>query len=153
MKRSAPETESAVASRGDQGLEGLREESEAENVSGDFGSGPSGLCDLCGRTVAELTKHHLIPQSRHRNKRNKKTFDRAEVKTRVAWLCRPCHHHVHATIDNKDLEDRYHTLALLAAHPELVKFKNWLRRKPDGSAVPTSRTSRSATASRGSRRR
>ncbi len=43
-----------------------------------------GVCELCGRAECVLTKHHLIPQARHANKRNKRDFDRVEVKQRVA---------------------------------------------------------------------
>ncbi|MFP3874891.1 MAG: hypothetical protein ACLFQT_11080 [Thiohalophilus sp.] len=43
-----------------------------------------------------MTKHYLIPRTRHRNKRVKKLFSREEMTGRVLWLCRPCHHHIHS---------------------------------------------------------
>jgi len=89
-------------------------------------------CELCGRQVALLTKHHLIPKARHANKRNKREFERAEVRQRLAWLCRPCHTHVHALFTEKRLEREFNTLRLLAAHPAVAKFISWIRRKPDG---------------------
>jgi 5-methylcytosine-specific restriction endonuclease McrA len=92
----------------------------------------SGHCELCGRTVPALTKHHLIPKARHTNKRNQRDFDRHEVKHRLAWFCRPCHNHVHALFTEKALEREFNTLALLAAHPEVAKFVAWIRGKPDG---------------------
>ena len=51
----------------------------------------AGRCGLCGREPERLTRHHLIPRTRHANRRNKRDFDRDEVQARVAWLCRPCH--------------------------------------------------------------
>lgn len=29
-------------------------------------------CELCGRVMAALTRHHLIPRARHRKKRNQR---------------------------------------------------------------------------------
>lgn len=92
-------------------------------------------CDLCERNVSEVTKHHLIPRTRHANKRNKKQFDRREVRERVAWLCRPCHKQVHALLTEKELERDYNTLAALRAHPEIARFAEWLKDKPAGLRV------------------
>ena len=98
------------------------------------------ICELCGRAVAALTRHHLIPKARHANKRNKREFDRVEVKQRLAWFCRPCHSHVHALFSEKTLEREFNTLVLLRAHPEVTKFVRWIRSKPDGFK-PTSHAS------------
>jgi hypothetical protein len=91
-----------------------------------------GVCELCRREGCLLTKHHLIPRTRHANKRNKREFDRVEVKHRLAWICRPCHNHVHALFTEKTLERDYNTLELLLAHPEVAKFVTWIARKPSG---------------------
>jgi len=97
----------------------------------------SGLsrCELCGRQVAIVTKHHLIPRTRHKNKRNKKNFDRDEIHSRVLWLCSPCHKNVHAVLTEKELENTYNTVELLAEHPEISKFTDWIKTKPDGTTV------------------
>jgi hypothetical protein len=89
-------------------------------------------CELCGREVSLLTRHHLIPRTRHANKRNKREFDRTEVKKRIAWFCRPCHNHIHALFSEKVLEREFNTLDLLASHPEVVRFVTWIQKKPDG---------------------
>ena len=91
-----------------------------------------GVCELCGRTVSFLTRHHLIPRTRHSNKRNKREFERSDVKTRIVWLCKPCHDHVHALFTEKTLERDYNTMELLSAHPEVARFVEWIRKKPDG---------------------
>ncbi|WP_346775265.1 hypothetical protein [Wenzhouxiangella sp. XN79A] len=82
-----------------------------------------------------LTRHHLIPQTRHSNRRNKRDFDRSDVKQRIARLCRPCHAHVHATLDNKQLEREFNTVEALAAHPEIARFVEWIGQRPDGTRV------------------
>ncbi len=89
-----------------------------------------GVCELCRRDECLLTKHHLIPQARHANKRNKREFDRQEVKQRIAWICRPCHNHVHALFTEKTLERQFNTLTSLLAHPEIKKFVAWIKTKP-----------------------
>jgi hypothetical protein len=91
-----------------------------------------GCCELCGREVSELTRHHLIPQTRHKNKKNKKRFARSEVRSRIAWLCRPCHSNVHCSIGIKELERHYDQLETLAAHPAVACFTAWIRSKPPG---------------------
>ena len=97
-----------------------------------------GACGLCGRQVWKLTRHHLVPKTRHKNKRNKKTFDRREVH-RTVGLCSPCHRHVHAVLGNKELERDYNTLEALKAHPGVERFVEWVRRKPHGTAEASTR--------------
>lgn len=86
--------------------------------------------------VSKLTRHHLIPRTRHRNRKNKRDFDRQEVHERIVMLCRPCHNQVHAVLSEKTLEREYNTLAELAEHPEIARFVAWIRNKPDGIKVP-----------------
>jgi hypothetical protein len=95
----------------------------------------AGRCELCRRRVSLLTKHHLIPRMRHRSKRNRRTYDREEVRGRIALLCKPCHEQVHALLSEKELERTYNTLATLAAEPNVARFVAWIRRKPDGTSV------------------
>lgn len=88
------------------------------------------ICELCGREVGELTEHHLIPRTRHSNRRNKRDFSRDEVKDRTLMLCRACHDTIHATFTNKELERIYNTRrALLDAEP-IRKFVRWVRKQP-----------------------
>lgn len=99
-------------------------------------------CELCDRTVDEVTKHHLIPRTRHANKKNKREFDRTEVRTRLALFCRPCHKQVHAVLTEKQLEREYNTLESLKAQQEIAKFVDWIKDKPAGTQV-TVRTNKS----------
>lgn len=89
-----------------------------------------GTCVICGREET-LTKHHLIPRMRHRNKRNKREFDRDLVKVTVG-ICRPCHSQIHAVLTEKELERDYRTVEALRAHPEVAKFATWIATKLPG---------------------
>jgi hypothetical protein len=102
-----------------------------------------GNCELCKRTVESLTKHHLIPRTRHRKKRNKRLFSRQDVKTRILWVCRPCHNHIHDVLTEKELETDYNTRGTLLRHPEIRRFVKWIGSKPE-EFRPSSRTMRRA---------
>ena len=95
-------------------------------------------CQLCERLMDALTKHHLIPRTRHRKKRNKRLFEREEVRTRILWICRPCHNHVHEVLSEKELEAAYNTREALLAHPDVHRFVEWIKVKPP-SCKPSSR--------------
>lgn len=98
-------------------------------------------CALCGRDGLPLTRHHLIPRTRHNNKRNKRLFEREDVRTRLAMLCRACHRHAHAVLTEKEMEVAFNTVEALAGHPEIARFVEWIRTKPSGFNV-SSRTMR-----------
>jgi 5-methylcytosine-specific restriction endonuclease McrA len=89
-----------------------------------------GNCAICGREET-LTRHHLIPRTRHHNKRNKREFERAVVR-QVVGICRPCHSQIHQLLSEKQLEREYNTVATLKAHPEVAKFAEWISTKPRG---------------------
>ena len=91
----------------------------------------TGPCELCGRATS-LTRHHLVPQCRHRNKWNKKNFDRQTVKHSLLMTCSSCHKQLHAVFTEKELERRFHDPASLRDHPEIAKFIAWIRNKPPG---------------------
>jgi hypothetical protein len=109
-------------------------------VSKTNGEVEDGACGLCGRAVQRLTRHHLIPKTRHKNKRNKKTFDRQVIHHTVG-LCAPCHRHIHTVLDNKELEREYNSLEALKAHPGVSKFVDWVSKKPHGTVADAERTS------------
>lgn len=92
-------------------------------------------CELCGRTDIELTRHHLIPQSRHNKARTKKEFSRSEMKTQVAMLCQACHNQVHEVFSNNELSSYYNTVERIKEHSEMEKFINWVKKRPAGQTV------------------
>lgn len=87
-------------------------------------------CALCAREEL-LTRHHLIPRTRHSNKRNKREFARATVRA-VIGLCRSCHSQIHQLLTEKELERDFNTVEKLRAHPEIAKFTAWIGGKPSG---------------------
>ncbi|HEX8234866.1 MAG TPA: hypothetical protein VF600_02830 [Abditibacteriaceae bacterium] len=113
--------------------------STRSGMNDDFSVSSGGVCELCGRLMPQLPRHHLIPRTRHRKKRAQRTFERADMKERIAMLCRPCHRNVHAVLDNKELESNYNTLETLAANPAIRKFTEWIKNKPPGTTVPVRR--------------
>ena len=89
-------------------------------------------CELCGRMMTALTRHHLIPRTRHRKKRNRRLFGRGEVRTRILWICRPCHDHIHEVLGEKEMEVGYRGREALLAHPAIGRFVTWIGNKPEG---------------------
>ncbi len=92
-------------------------------------------CELCGRIDIELTRHHLIPQSRHNKARTKREFSRSEMKSQIAMLCQPCHAQVHEVFSNQELSSHYHTIERLKEHIEMQKFINWVKKRPSGQTI------------------
>lgn len=94
-------------------------------------------CELCGRFLEKgaITRHHLLPRSRARKLKRKprarRRRDLDDARLTVA-LCRPCHRNVHASIANKDLEREYDSLEKLSAHPDVMRFTEWVKDKPHG---------------------
>jgi 5-methylcytosine-specific restriction endonuclease McrA len=89
-----------------------------------------GICAICGREET-LTRHHLIPRTRHANKKNKRDFERMVVKQTIG-ICRPCHSQIHALLTEKELEREWNTVEKLKSHPELIRFIGWIQKKPRG---------------------
>jgi hypothetical protein len=87
-------------------------------------------CELCQRQTT-LTAHHLIPKTEHRRDWVIKHIGREACRTRIAWLCAPCHRHVHRSIPERDLAKHYASIALLLTHPEIQTFVDWIKEKPD----------------------
>ena len=93
------------------------------------------VCELCGRELKELTRHHLIPKTRHANKKTQKMFTIEQLNKTIS-ICAPCHKNIHANITEKDLERSFPTIESLKTHPEISKFISWIKKKPDGFSVP-----------------
>ena len=85
-------------------------------------------CELCMREVVETSEHHLIPKTRHKNRKNKKSFDREEVKV-VVDLCQPCHSQIHNLFTEKELERSFNTIDLLKSEERMSKFLVWISKK------------------------
>lgn len=86
---------------------------------------------MCGRVVERRTRHHLIPRTRHGNKRVKRTFSREEL-NRTVPLCPACHRQIHRALTEKALEREYNTVQALLSHPDISRFVRWIEKKPHG---------------------
>lgn len=97
----------------------------------------SRACKLCGREVQNLTRHHLIPRSRHRkilgSKKRRRRFDREEL-NRTVLLCGPCHRKIHQTFTEAELERDYPTVEALVSNSEIERFVGWISGKRQGTA-------------------
>lgn len=49
----------------------------------------------------------------------------------TVWLHRICHRPVHAPFTEAELERDYRDVETLRAHPQMARFLDWVRRKPD----------------------
>ncbi len=78
------------------------------------------VCPLCQRTIpaAQRDAHHLVPRSRGG--------------VRTEYLHRICHRQIHALFTETELARQYYSVESLLAHPEMARFVNWVRTKPDG---------------------
>ena len=85
-------------------------------------------CQMCGRD-RDMTFHHLIPQTCHKNKWFKKNFTRAQMGEGV-HVCRDCHAAIHKFIPSeKELGRVYNTVEKLMLHEELAKYVPWLSKQ------------------------
>jgi hypothetical protein len=97
-------------------------------------------CELCDRINIECDRHHLIPKTRHKNKKNKKLFDRKEVKERLAWVCDCCHMTIHTEFTEKELEKTYNIIELLKNSPKLTDYIKWIKTKPNDFKLNVNRS-------------
>lgn len=80
------------------------------------------------------SKHHLIPKTRHKNKKNKKNFTREEVHEQID-VCRPCHDQIHTLFNEKELEYEFNTIEKLKMDERIQKWIKFIRSKPEGFRV------------------
>jgi len=85
-----------------------------------------GKCELCGREN-ELTFHHLIPKSQHKNKWFKKMFTREEMNQGVNLCKEDCHKEVHRLIGEKEMGRSFNTLQKLLRHPKIMKYIKYIK--------------------------
>lgn len=88
----------------------------------------SGVCCLCDRERHDITRHHLIPRTTHKNKWVKERFLITTLRETVA-MCKPCHKQIHVLISEKDMAKTYNTVEDLKAHPEVAKWIDWVKDK------------------------
>ena len=87
-----------------------------------------GKCELCGREN-ELTFHHLIPKSQHKNKWFKKMFTREEMNQGINLCKDDCHKELHRLIGEKEMGRSFNTLQKLLRHPKVKKYVKYIQKQ------------------------
>ena len=87
------------------------------------------ICESCERDLPALTRHHLIPKKRHRNRRIRRMFDKGRLHE-VAFVCRPCHDHIHKLFSEKELASEFNTMGKLREEPQMQTFISFIRKQP-----------------------
>lgn len=77
-------------------------------------------CPICEREIpsAQMDAHHLIPRS----KGGKET----------QYLHRICHRQIHALFTEMELARRLNSADAIREHPQMQRFIEWIKNKPDG---------------------
>lgn len=81
-------------------------------------------CELCGRKVPKITKHHLIPKEH-----GGKDFDTAD-------LCPSCHKQIHALYGNKHLSTKLYSIDLLKSDEKIQKYLKFISKQSGDTLVP-----------------
>jgi hypothetical protein len=77
------------------------------------------VCPICDRPIPESQKdaHHLIPKSK-----GGKTTE---------YLHRICHRQIHALFTETELAQHFNTATALQESPEMQRFIQWIKTKPN----------------------
>ena len=77
------------------------------------------ICPICDRSIPASQKdaHHLIPKSK-----GGRTTE---------FLHRICHRQIHALFTETELANQFNNAAALQDHPEMQRFIQWVKTKPD----------------------
>ena len=116
MKKQRPKTSRRQRRR----LAGLdRPGAEATPEASPPGIRPPSLCPLCDRVMVpgpSLDRHHPHPRSHGGSD--------------TVTMHKICHRAIHAMLSERELADGFSDFARLRAHPPLVAFIAWVRKRP-----------------------
>ena len=84
-----------------------------------FEPAPVLICPLCERNIPDSQKdeHHLVPKLKGGRE--------------TQAMHRICHRQIHALFTEAELAQKYFTVEALLEHPEIQKFVQWVKKKPD----------------------
>lgn len=91
------------------------------------------ICALCDRPIppgARASRHHLTPKLK------------GGAKLPSVRLHQICHSAIHARWSEAELARRLSDTDSLKAEPDLLRFLDWVRTKPDDFHAPTRSTAR-----------
>ncbi|RAU82503.1 HNH endonuclease family protein [Pontibacter arcticus] len=75
------------------------------------------ICELCGREVDSLSRHHLVPR------------EEGGRYGATAELCQPCHSTIHLVMTNQELATLYNSVDALQKAEPLQKYLRWVKNK------------------------
>ena len=78
-------------------------------------------CQLCDRSVKQLTTHHLIPRQTVKRKQ-------ADSGSTIE-ICASCHRQIHALYSNLELARNLNTVDKLKSEPKMIKFLGWIKKQ------------------------
>jgi hypothetical protein len=96
-----------------------------------------GKCELCG-AECKLTKHHLRPQVRCKNKYK----EIKEDPSNIAWICEACHQTVHAFYTENELRDNYASISALKSASKFKGYLKWRAKHLDENVKPSKMANR-----------
>ena len=78
------------------------------------------ICPICEREIppAQMDAHHLIPRSKGGRE--------------TQYLHRICHRQIHALFTETELARRLNSADAIREHPQMQRFIEWVKNKPDG---------------------
>ena len=88
----------------------------------------SKTCCLCG-SPHNITFHHLIPKTCHKNKWFKKQFTKEDMQNRGIDTCRKCHSFIHKKFTEKELGKNLNTLEKLINNDCIDKYIKWAKKQ------------------------
>lgn len=86
------------------------------------------VCALCDREIPKVLRdaHHLIPKSKGG--------------LTTVLMHRACHKQIHALFTETELARQYSSIEALQSHPEIAKFIDWVKQKPNDLNLQTRRS-------------
>lgn len=85
-------------------------------------------CALC-ESRQQITFHHLIPKTCHKNKWFKKKFSRDQMNLMGIDVCRPCHSFLHKQFTEKELGRNLYSLQKILEHKTVLKHIVWAKKQ------------------------
>lgn len=88
------------------------------------------ICPICEREIpsAQMDAHHLIPRSKGGRE--------------TQYLHRICHRQIHALFTETELAKRLNSADAIRQHPQMHRFIEWVKNKPDGFYERVAKSSR-----------
>ena len=95
---------------------------------------PENICELCGCESANVSKHHFIPRTTHKNPKTKRDFSKEQLNS-VLLVCQPCHCKIHSIFSEKELKLNYNTKEKLLGSDAIKEWLSWRNKHKHMSVI------------------